>query len=149
MGELMAVSSHLEASLASRLRLAVMRLGRRLRRQGGGDLTPSQASALSTLERLGPMTLGELSAAEGVRPPTLTKIVAALEEQGLVARQTDPRDRRVAHVAATPAGADLLARARSTTDAYLASRLAALPPEDVAALTRAVEVLERLLESEE
>ena len=144
----MAVSSEIDAALAGRLRLAVMRLGRRLRRQSGGDLTPSQASALSSLERLGPMTLGELSAVEGVRPPTLTKIVAALEEQGLVARQTDPKDRRVARVAATPAGAALLARARSTTDAYLASRLAALPAEDVAALARAVEVVERLLEDE-
>ncbi len=142
-------SSNLDAALASRLRLAVMRLGRRLRRQGGGDLTPSQASALSSLERLGPMTLGELSAAEGVRPPTLTKIVAALEEQGLVARQTDPADRRVAHVAATEAAAALLARLRSTTDAYLASRLSALPADDLAALARAVEVLERLLEAEE
>jgi DNA-binding MarR family transcriptional regulator len=145
----MAVSSDIDAALASRLRLVVMRLYRRLRRQGGGDLTPSQASALSSVDRLGPMTLGELSAAEGVRPPTLTKIVAALEEQGLVARQTDPRDRRVARVAATPAGAALLARARSTTDAYLASRLAALPPEDVAALARGVELLEQLLEADE
>ena len=145
----MAISSQIDAALASRLRLAVMRLGRRLRRQGGGDLTPSQASALSSLERLGPMTLGELSATEGVRPPTLTKIVAALEEQGLVTRQTDRRDRRVAHVAATPAGAALLARTRSTTDAYLASRLAALPPEDLAVLSRAVEVLEGLLETDE
>jgi DNA-binding MarR family transcriptional regulator len=139
----------LETELASRLRLAIMRLARRLRRQGAGDLTPSQASALSSLERLGPMTLGELSATEGVRPPTLTKIVAALEEQGLVSRRADPHDRRVAHVAATPAGADLLARARSTSDAYLASRLSALPPDDLAALARAVEVLERLLEADE
>ena len=145
----MVVSSPIDAALASRLRLAVMRLGRRLRRQGGGDLTPSQASALSSVERLGPMTLGELSTAEGIRPPTLTKIVAALEEQGLVARETDPRDRRVSRVAATPAGAALLARARSTTDAYLASRLAALPPDDVAAVARAVEVIEQLLEADE
>jgi DNA-binding MarR family transcriptional regulator len=145
----MAVSSEIDTALPSRLRLAVMRLGRRLRRQGGGDLTPSQASALSSVERLGPMTLGELSAAEGVRPPTLTKIVAALEEQGLVSRRADPHDRRVAHVAATPVGADLLARARSTSDAYLASRLSALPPDDLAALARAVEVLERLLEADE
>src|SRR5436190_21954131 len=83
---------------ASRLRLVITRLGRKLRRQAGGDLTPSQASALVSVERLGPLTLGDLSAAENVSPPTLTKVVAALEEQGLVARSTDPHDRRVARV---------------------------------------------------
>jgi DNA-binding MarR family transcriptional regulator len=67
-----------QTDLAARLRLVVTRLGRKLRRHGGGDLTPSQASALSSLERLGPMTLGELSSVENIRPPTLTKVVAAL-----------------------------------------------------------------------
>ena len=148
MGELMAVSSHLEASLASRLRLAVMRLGRRLRRQGGGDLTPSQASALSTLERLGPMTLGELSAAEGVRPPTMTRVVGSLEEAGLVSRTVDPADRRVAHVAVTSDGHRWLDRNRGRKDAFLASRLDALDPADRATLARAVELLEGLAESE-
>lgn len=143
------LSSDTDTALASRLRLVVTRLGRRLRRQAGGDLSPSQASALSSLERLGPLTLGELSAVEGVRPPTLTKIVAALEEKGLVARRPDPRDRRVAHVAATPAGAELLAGSRSSTDAYLAARFSALPPDDLAVLARAVEVLEHVLEADE
>lgn len=138
-----------EAELASRLRLAVMRLGRRLRRQAEGDLTPSQASALSSVERLGPLTLGELSAAEGVRPPTLTKIVAALEEQGLVARHTDPTDRRVSRVEATSAGSELLARSRSRLDAYLASHVAALGDDDREALARAVAVIEGLLERDE
>lgn len=138
-----------QAELASRLRLTVMRLGRRLRRQAEGDLTPSQASALSSVERLGPLTLGELSAVEGVRPPTLTKVVAALEEQGLVARHTDPADRRVSRVEATAAGSELLARSRSRLDAYLASRLGSLAPDDRDALARAVAVLEGLLEPDE
>lgn len=138
-----------EAELASRLRLAVMRLGRRLRRQAEGDLTPSQASALSSVERLGPLTLGELSAAEGVRPPTLTKIVAALEEKGLVARHTDPADRRVSRVETTPAGSQLLSRSRSRLDAYLARRLASLETDDREALVRAVSVIESMLEREE
>ena len=138
-----------EAELASRLRLAVMRLGRRLRGQAEGDLTPSQASALSSVERLGPLTLGELSAAEGVRPPTLTKIVAALEEKGLVARHTDPADRRVSRVEATAAGSQLLTRSRSRLDAYLARRLASLESDDREALVRAVAVIEGLLERDE
>src|SRR5947209_2717393 len=131
-----------ETELASRLRLVVTRVGRRIRRQGGGDLTPSQASALSTVERHGPLTKGELSTLENVRPPSLTRVVAALEEQGLVVRHTDPHDRRVARVEATPQGARLLAQSRSRTDAYLARHLAALPADDLAALRRAVTALE-------
>jgi len=142
-------STTLETDLASRLRLVVTRVGRRIRRQGGGDLTPSQASALSTVERHGPLTLGELSTLENVRPPTLTRVVAALEEQGLVVRHTDPHDRRVARVEATPQGARLLAQSRSRTDAYLARHLAALPADDLAALRRAVTALEHILEADE
>jgi DNA-binding MarR family transcriptional regulator len=138
-----------DMELAGRLRLVVTRLGRRLRRHAGSALTPSQTSALSSLERLGPLTLGDLSQIEGVRPPTMTKIVAALEEEGLVARRPDERDRRVVHVAATVAGSHLLAVNRSRTDAYLAARLQALPTGDLAALQRAVEVLERVLEADE
>jgi DNA-binding MarR family transcriptional regulator len=130
---------------ASRLRLVVTRLGRKLRRQAGGDLTPSQASALVTVERHGPMTLGDLSAVENVSPPTLTKVVAALEERGLVARSSDPSDRRVARVEATPEASELLATTRSRGNAYLAARLQSLPPEDLAALERALDVLERLV----
>ena len=139
----------IDEELAGRLRLIVTRLGRRLRRQVEGGLTPSQTSALASLERLGPLTLGDLSAVEGVRPPTMTKIVAALEEEGLVARTTDARDRRVCRVAATEAGTRLLVDNRTRTDAYLAARLQALPPDDLAALQRAAEVLEELLEAEE
>ncbi len=147
--EMTTTSLATEAELASRLRLAVMRLGRRIRSQANSDLTPSQTSALSSVERLGPLTLGELSAVEGVRPPTLTKVVAALEEQGLVARHTDPADRRVSVVEATAAGSKLLARSRSRTDAYLARRVASLDEDDREALARAVAVIESLLETDE
>ena len=138
-----------EAELASRLRLVVFRLRRRLHREVGGDLTPSQGSALSSVARLGPLTLGELSQVENVRPPTLTKVVAALEEQGLVVRHVDPNDRRVSRVEATPAGSALLEANRGRTDAYLAARLASLSPADRALLLRAADVLERLLEGDE
>ena len=137
-----------EAELASRLRLVVARLARRLRRETEGDVSPSQISALSSIARLGPLTLGELSAAEGVRPPTMTRVVACLEEAGLVSRSVDPADRRVAHVAVTREGTRWLDRNRGRKDAFLASRLEALGADDQAALARAVELLERLAEHE-
>src|SRR2546423_13827260 len=91
-----------DAELAARLRLAVTRLARRLRQEtqnADGDVPPSGLSALSSIERLGPLTLGELSAVERVQPPTMTKVVAGLESLGLVSRTVDPADRRVARVA--------------------------------------------------
>ena len=135
-----------EAELASRLRLSVTRLARRLRTALPGELSPSQLATLSTVERQGPLTLGELSSAERVKPPTMTKIVACLEEQGLVSRTVDRSDRRVARVEATPAGLRFLEDSRQQKDAYLAERLHELAPDDRAALERAAAVLERILE---
>lgn len=135
-----------EAELASRLRLVVTRLARRLRTQLPGELSPSQLAALSSVERLGPLTLGELSNTERVKPPTMTKIVACLEEQGLVSRTVDEKDRRVARVRATRAGLRFLDESRQQKDAYLAERLRSLDQADRAALERAADVLERLLE---
>lgn len=135
-----------EAELASRLRLAVTRLARRLRTQLPGELSPSQLAALSSVERLGPLTLGELSNIERVRPPTMTKIVACLEEQGLVSRTVDQKDRRVARVRATRAGLRFLEQSRQQKDAYLAERLRTLSPADRAALEGAADVLEHLLD---
>lgn len=137
-----------EAELASRLRLAVTRLARRLRTQLPGELSPSQLATLSTVERLGPITLGELSTAERVKPPTMTKIVACLEEQGLVSRTVDQSDRRVARVEATPSGLAFLDDSRQQKDAYLAQRLRTLSGDDRTALEAAAAVLERILEEE-
>lgn len=137
-----------EAELASRLRLVVTRLSRRLRSQLPGDLTPSQLATLSSADRLGPITLGELSSVERVKPPTMTKIVACLEEQGLVSRTVDPNDRRVARIDATPEGRRFLDRSRRQKDQYLADRLHDLDAADRAALERTADLLERLLEDE-
>jgi DNA-binding MarR family transcriptional regulator len=134
-----------DAELASRLRLVVTRMARRLRTQLPGELSPSQLATLSSVERLGPLTLGELSSAERVKPPTMTKIVSCLEEQGLVSRTVDHSDRRVARVEATAAGLRFLDHSRRQKDAYLAERLRSLDPDDRAALERAADVLERLL----
>ncbi len=133
------------AELASRLRLGITRLARRLRQQAEPGLSPSLLSALSSIERGGPMTIGELCAVEQVQPPTMTRIVAALVEHGLVTREVDPVDRRVAWVGVTPEGVKLLHRSRKRKDAYLAKRLGALTPGELATLDEAAGILDRLL----
>ncbi len=135
-----------DVEVAARLRLSVMRVARLLRANSGDEVGASQVSALSTLDRRGPATLGELSGTERVKPPTMTRVVASLEEMGLVTRSADPRDRRIARVAITDAGRELLARTRSSKDAFLAARLATLPDADREALARAADALDRLLE---
>lgn len=138
-----------DAELAARLRLALMRLARRLRQQSEAEITPSQLSALSSVERLGPLTLGELAAVERVQPPTMTKIVGALEEAGLVARAVDPTDRRIARVTVSAPGRRLIDRNRTRKDAWLAARLRTLPPADREVLDRAADVLESFLERDD
>jgi DNA-binding MarR family transcriptional regulator len=130
------------------MRLAIGRLARRLRQQAGGEITPSQLSALSSVGRLGPLTLGELAAVERVRPPTMTRIVASLEEAGLVDRSAHPGDRRIARVELSGAGRTFLERAGTRRDASLAARLARLDPDEAEQLGRVVVVLERLLEND-
>ena len=132
--------------LASSLRIRVMRLSRNLRRQAGTGLSASLLSALTTVDRKGPMTIGTLADAEQVKPPTMTKVVASLVEQGLVTREPDPLDGRVAWVMATPEGRSLLRRTRRRSDAYLATRLRSLDREELLVLERASRLLERLME---
>lgn len=140
-------TSDTTSDLASSLRLAVTRLARRLRQEGAeGGITPSQLSALATIERFGPLTLGELAAHERVQPPTMTRIVAALGDAGLVTREVDAGDRRVARVQVTPAGRRLLARSRRRKTAFLATRLRRLDDDQRRLLQHAVPLLERLLE---
>jgi DNA-binding MarR family transcriptional regulator len=135
------------AELASHLRLAVARLNRRIRQQAavtGEELTASSQAALATIERLGPITLGELAAVEQVQPPSMTRIVARLEEWGYATRVVDPADRRVARAVITDAGRELLARSRMRKDAYLAQRVAELSAAERALLARALPLLERM-----
>jgi DNA-binding MarR family transcriptional regulator len=140
---------HVDRELVVQLRLAVMRLARRLRQQTEGEVTASQLSALASLNRLGPLTLGALAAVERVRPPTMTRIVGHLESAGLVVRRPAPGDRRSAQVELSPAGRELLDRSRTRKDAYLAERLATLAPAEVAVLRQAAAALERLLEADD
>jgi len=135
-----------EAEIAARLRLAVTRLARRLRQQVAGGVTPSQVSALATVERLGTPTLGELAASEQVQPPSMTKMVVGLEAAGLVSRREDDSDRRIVRVSLTADGRRALHRSRSLRTAYLVRRLRALDRGDRAALEELVRLLERLVE---
>ena len=135
-----------EAALATRLRLAVTRLHRSLRQQADAGLTPSQVSALVGVERLGSPTLGALAAREAVQPPSMTRIVSALEELGYVTRVADPADRRVARITVTPSGEAVLRQIRSLKNAFLAERVAALDPTARAALGDLTALLERLVD---
>jgi len=132
-------------SLASRLRLTIGRMSRRLRQAGGGGVPSSQYSALITVERHGPLTPSELADRERIQRPTATRILGRLHEAGLVERTPDPDDGRSALIALTPAGAELLAEVRHAKDAYLEHRLETLTPAERATLEDAAEILERLL----
>ena len=133
-----------EASLAAQLRLSVARLHRRLRQSADPGLTISQLSALASIERSGPITLGDLARVEQVQPPTMTALAGKLEAAGLVARSIDATDRRVHRVAVSAQGTRLLARHRKQKNAYLERRLATLSASDRATLARASEIMEEL-----
>lgn len=139
------VSTTLDVEALARLRLAVMRLARLLRQHAETGSTPSQISALATIERLGPLALGELAATERVGSSTVTKVVAALETARLVVRTTDPTDRRVALLRVTTEGSALLARGRASAAAYLGDRAATLDEADLEAMAAALPALERLV----
>jgi DNA-binding MarR family transcriptional regulator len=109
---------------------------------------PAQLSALSVLVFGGARTLGELAAAEQVRPPTMTRIVQALEDDGLVRRERDPGDGRIHRLSATAKGRRVMQKARERTIANLAALLRRLPPADVARVQQAAELVERALAQE-
>ena len=132
------------ADLANSLRLSITRLARRMRQESDARLTPTQIAALATVDRHGPLPLGALAEEEQIGAPTVTKIVDKLHAAGLVERLPDPDDRRVTRIAATPSGRTLLDEIRERKTAWLATRLAELDAEDLATLTAAAEVLERL-----
>ncbi len=132
------------AELAARFRQALMPVVRQLRTNVEGDMTPSLMSALGTVSREGPITLGDLAAAERVTPPMATKLASGLLERGLVDRLSCEDDRRVARLALTPAGRQVLDRASSRRNAWLAQRFAALTDDERVAIAEAVTVIERL-----
>jgi DNA-binding MarR family transcriptional regulator len=136
------------SGLAARLRLVITRTARRLRQEAGTDLGPSQTAALATLDRHGPLTPSELARMERIQRPTATRIVARLQEAGLVDRVDDPADGRSFTVSVTPKGHELMNKLRTRKNAYLARRLRGLDEDDLATLDRAAAILEDLLEGE-
>ena len=110
--------------------------------------TPTQNSALATIHRNGPISLGALADHEAVAPPTITRVVDRLETMGLVERRPDASDRRSTQVAITAAGTKLLATIRVRKNVWLATRLDALNDTDVRMLPDLVDVLEKLIANE-
>lgn len=143
----MAVAAPNVEQLAMRVRQSTMRLRRRLRTELPSGLSQTDFSALATVIREGRIGLGELAQREGVKPPSMTRIAAALERDALVVRTADPTDRRRAWLEPTPAGRRLVERNRRQRDAYLATVLRGLSFDDLVALERGVAVLEGLVEA--
>ena len=132
--------------LADDLHSAAIHLLRRLRKQDAASgLSPARLSALSVIAFGGPLRISDLARAEQVRTPTVTPIVGALEEQGLIVRETDAKDARAAVLRATPKGQKLMAEGRARRVATLAAQLRALPARDVAVLEKAAALLQKLI----
>lgn len=137
-----------QAELASVLRLAVMRLSRRMRKERSDEsLTPSQMAVLGTLERHGPLTPRELADHEKIQPPSMTRILAGLQALGLVERAAHPSDRRQVLMSLTPAARQMITEDRRRRDAWLARRLRDLTPEERQTLRAAAEIMGRLASS--
>ena len=136
---------------AARLRLAIVRTARRLRQEAAGaagELTPTSASALATVERHGPLTPSDLAEIERIKRPTATRTLRRLHEAGLIERTADPSDGRSALLIVSGEGRERLRRLRGRKNAYLARRMRGLPPDDLRALECAAEILEGILEDE-
>jgi DNA-binding MarR family transcriptional regulator len=131
----------------------VSRLARRLRverlvpEMAEPALSDTQLAALATLERHGAMSPGDLAEHEKVQPPSMTRVIAALVDWGLVTRAPHPTDRRQVILTVTPDGRTLVQRVRRRKEAWLARRLAELSPQERAILREAAPILEKLSQS--
>ena len=133
--------------IADRLHSAAIHLLRRLRREDTeSGLSAPRLSALSVVVFGGPITLGELANAEQVRPPTMTRLVSALEADGLVTRETDPDDGRLTRIRATQKGRTLLLRGRARRVAALTAQVRGLTSDERGELTRALGILDGVIE---
>ena len=143
--------SRSDAGLATSLRISVSRLARRMRaeRVAQGlqpELSDSQLAALAALEKH-TMTPGELAEHEKVQPPSITRVIASLEERGLIQRMPHPSDRRQVVLTVTVQGRDVVRQVRQLREAWLARRLSDLTPTEQAVLKEAVPILEKLSQS--
>lgn len=131
------------AHLAADLRLACMRISRRVRFESSHDVPPHHFSVLVRLDR-GPATPGELAEFEKVTKPSMSRTVAALVERGLITRTPDPHDGRQVILTLTAAGRQTLDRTRARRDAWMVTRMARLDPAEVEVLARAEAILARV-----
>jgi DNA-binding MarR family transcriptional regulator len=139
-------SPSIAPDLADRLHRVLVRLLRALAREDEAlGLSRARLSALSVLEFGGPLSLGELARREAVQPPTMSRLIAALEQEGLVVREADAADRRQIRLRTTPEGSRLMQQGRGQRARALATRLGRLSVEELAELAGAVGLLERLL----
>jgi DNA-binding MarR family transcriptional regulator len=129
---------------AARLRVAVLRLSRRLRKHDLAGLTPSQLSTLASVGKAGPVRLGDLASAERIAPSTLTRLVNVLEDRGYLVRHAAPDDARAYLVRITDSGRDALERIRQEATNLLTDILLTLPDDQLAALDAALPALEQL-----
>jgi DNA-binding MarR family transcriptional regulator len=139
------VNTDVQTELAARLRLVVGRLHRRIRIDGRESIPPLQLSALASVEQHGPLRLSELARREAVTAPTMSRVLAALDEQGLVIRTADPQDARGVLISLSEAGAARLAEVRNHRTALVARRLARLDEDQRRTLADALPALEALL----
>lgn len=138
---------HTAAELSAALRPSLLRLTRIIRNQRVDlSVTLTQLSAMATLRKKGPMSAGDLAACERVQPPSMTKVLATLEDKGLVRRDAHPTDKRQAIIVLTDDGARLLESERRQRDAWLSQRLARLTPDERARLRDVIPVLDKLAE---
>ena len=133
------------AQIADQLHSLAIHLLRKLRREDeSSGLNAPRLSALSVIVFGGPLTLGDLAAAEQVRPPTMTRIVSALEAKGLVKKKASTEDRRTIHLSATMKGKRLLLQARNRRVQTLAHQIRLLPSHDQKNLHAAIAILNNL-----
>ena len=139
-----AVESEQSLESAARLRLVLVRLARALRHQGSTALTPSQLSALATLEELGPLRISALATLESVGAPVATRVVASLEELQLLERTDDPEDKRARLVKLTELGRQTLTTVWGERTVGLSSRMDRLSPSERSRLEAALPALEKI-----
>ncbi len=142
-----------DAALATAMRISISRLARRLRVErlglGGTEtvLSDIQLAALAALARHDSMTPGELAEHEKVQPPSMTRVIAVLEERGLVRREPHATDRRQVILTVTDEGRDVVQRVRRRREAWLAQRLQELTPDERQILRAAAPILEKISQS--
>ena len=142
-----------DAALATAMRISISRLARRLRVErlglGGTEtvLSDIQLAAVAALARHDSMTPGELAEHEKVQPPSMTRVIAVLEERGLVKREPHATDRRQVVLTVTDEGRDVVQRVRRRREAWLAQRLQELTPDERQILRAAAPILEKLSQS--